>query len=50
VILPDGIDLPILAVALDSTPGIVGHGLFLEEAQLLLVEAEDGRVHRRARQ
>jgi ribose 5-phosphate isomerase A len=48
--LCDGADLPMLAIALDGTPGIVGHGLFLTEAQLLLVEDADGRVHRRSRQ
>jgi ribose 5-phosphate isomerase A len=47
--LPDDMDLPALATALDGTAGVVGHGLFLTEAQVVLVEATDGRVHRRER-
>ncbi|HTE53878.1 MAG TPA: ribose-5-phosphate isomerase RpiA [Kofleriaceae bacterium] len=47
--LPDGVDLAALAAALDATPGVVGHGLFLDEADLVLVEDADGRVSRRVR-
>ena len=47
--LEDGADLEALAGALDRIPGVVGHGLFLTEADVLLVEAADGRVQRRDR-
>jgi ribose 5-phosphate isomerase A len=42
-------DLRALVVALDATAGIVGHGLFLDEADLVLIEEEDGQVSRRSR-
>lgn len=32
---------------LNSTPGVVGHGLFLVEADEVLIEFKDGRVERR---
>lgn len=38
-----------LAARLDATPGVIDHGLFLDEAQALLVEYPDGRVERVAR-
>jgi ribose 5-phosphate isomerase A len=47
--LPAGVDLAQLATALDQTPGIVGHGLFLTEADVLLIEDPHGRVSRRTR-
>jgi ribose 5-phosphate isomerase A len=47
--LPAGVDLAQLAMALDETPGVVGHGLFLTEADLLLIEDPHGRVSRRSR-
>jgi ribose 5-phosphate isomerase len=47
--LPTGVDLTQLAAALDGTPGVVGHGLFLTEADVLLVEDLHGRVSRRSR-
>ena len=47
--LGDGVDLEALSAALDGIPGVVGHGLFLTEAEVLLVEAADGRVLRRSR-
>lgn len=36
--LPGAIDLPALRSALDAIPGVVGHGLFLNEADEVLVE------------
>jgi ribose 5-phosphate isomerase A len=39
-----------LADALDHVPGVVEHGLFLEEADEVLVEHADGSVERRIRQ
>ncbi len=43
------LDVAALASALDATPGIIGHGLFLKEADLVLVEDEQGHVSRQAR-
>jgi ribose 5-phosphate isomerase A len=48
VTLPDR-DPGALAAALDRIPGVVGHGLFLDEADLVLVEDERGQVSRRVR-
>ena len=47
-VLPET-DLSALAVALDAMAGVVGHGLFLDEADLVLIEQEDGQVSRRSR-
>ena len=47
--LPAGVDLAQLATALDETPGVLGHGLFLTEADVLLIEDPQGRVSRRCR-
>jgi ribose 5-phosphate isomerase A len=47
--LGEGADLEALSAALDRIPGVVGHGLFLTEADVLLVEGAGGRVHRRCR-
>jgi ribose 5-phosphate isomerase A len=47
--LPTGVDLTQLDAVLDGTPGVVGHGLFLTEADVLLVEDLHGRVSRRSR-
>jgi ribose 5-phosphate isomerase A len=47
--LPRAADVVGLVEALDALPGLVGHGLFLTEADLLLVEDEQGGVTRRAR-
>jgi ribose 5-phosphate isomerase A len=50
--LPRGshaVDLDALGAALDLMPGVVGHGLFLGEADLVLVEDAEGQVTRRAR-
>jgi len=49
VALSTGVDLAHLATALDETPGVVGHGLFLTEADVLLIEDPQGRVSRRSR-
>jgi ribose 5-phosphate isomerase A len=43
------LDLAGLAAALDAMPGVVGHGLFLDEADLVLVEDARGAVSRRQR-
>ena len=47
-VLPET-DLAALATALDATVGVVGHGLFLDEADLVLVEDEHHQVSRRTR-
>lgn len=50
--LPRGshaVDLGALGAALDLMPGVVGHGLFLDEADVVLVEDDDGQVTRRVR-
>ena len=47
--LPAGIDLAALARRLDAMAGVVGHGLFLDEADEVLVEDAAGRVTRRTR-
>lgn len=47
--LPAGTEVEALARALDALPGVVGHGLFLTEADLVLVEAKDGQITRQAR-
>jgi ribose 5-phosphate isomerase A len=49
VVLPAHVVLEDLAKALDTTPGVVGHGLFLDEAELVLIEDDQGRVSRRSR-
>lgn len=38
-----------LAFILDAMPGVVDHGLFLDEAQIVLIENEGGKVERRER-
>jgi ribose 5-phosphate isomerase A len=47
--IPGGLDPSQLAVALDAIPGVIGHGLFLTEADLVLVEDAQGRVSREVR-
>jgi ribose 5-phosphate isomerase A len=47
-LFPDA-DVAALATALDGMPGVVGHGLFLIEADILLIEDETGRVSQRSR-
>ena len=45
---PDA-DLAALAAALDGLPGVIGHGLFLTEVDILLMEDETGRLSQRSR-
>ena len=47
--LPAGLDVERLGASLDSLAGVVGHGLFLAEADAILIEDEAGRVSRRTR-
>jgi ribose 5-phosphate isomerase A len=47
--LPASADLIQLGATLDGMPGVIGHGLFLTEADLVLVEDEAGRVSQRTR-
>ncbi len=42
-------DVEQLAFILDAMAGVVDHGLFLDEAQIVLVEDTDGKVDRRER-
>jgi ribose 5-phosphate isomerase A len=48
--LTGDIDVVSLSQALDKMAGVVGHGLFLSEADLVLIENEAGEVSRRTRQ
>jgi ribose 5-phosphate isomerase A len=47
--LPGDIDVGNLTRALDNMPGVVGHGLFLNEADVVLIENEAGELSRKAR-
>jgi ribose 5-phosphate isomerase A len=47
--LPAGLDVEQLGARLDRLAGVVGHGLFLTEADAVLIEDEEGRVSRRTR-
>jgi len=47
--IPEGLDAVKLGAALDALPGVVGHGLFLSEADVVLIEDAQGRVSRRVR-
>lgn len=47
--LPMALDPVQLAVLLDTTPGVIGHGLFLTEADVVLAEDDQGRVSRQER-
>lgn len=40
--LPDGADVEEIAMQLDSVPGVIDHGLFLDEADEVLVETATG--------
>ena len=42
-------NLTALGAELDGMPGVIGHGLFLVEADILLIEDETGRVSQRSR-
>ncbi|MGO8971737.1 MAG: ribose-5-phosphate isomerase RpiA [Myxococcaceae bacterium] len=47
--LPPSVDPAELALAIDALPGVLGHGLFLTEADVVLVEDDQGRLSRRLR-
>jgi ribose 5-phosphate isomerase A len=47
--LPAALDLTGLASLLDAMPAVIGHGLFLKQADVVLVEDEQGHVSRRVR-
>ena len=47
--LPASLDVEQLGASLDGLAGVVGHGLFLTEADAVLIEDDDGRVTRRTR-
>lgn len=44
--LPDNCDVEQLALALDHVPGVVDHGLFLTEADEVILECKKGQVRR----
>jgi ribose 5-phosphate isomerase A len=47
--LPAGLDIVQLGASLDRLAEVVGHGLFLTEANAVLIEDADGKVSRRTR-
>jgi ribose 5-phosphate isomerase A len=47
--LPTDLDVVQLGACLDKLSGVVGHGLFLTEANDVLIEDADGKVSRRTR-
>ena len=47
--LAAGLDVEQLGASLDRLAGVVGHGLFLTEADAVLIEDKAGRVSRRTR-
>ncbi len=49
VALTETTDLEELCASLNDIPGVAGHGLFLFEADEVLIETADGTVERRAR-
>lgn len=49
VAIPANAEIHALAEELDSFPGVIGHGLFLNEADVLLIEDQAGEVERRER-
>jgi ribose 5-phosphate isomerase A len=49
VALPVSLDPALVDEQLQGTPGVVGHGLFLSEADAVFIEHEDGRVAERRR-
>lgn len=48
-VLPQGVDLARLREAIDALPGVVGHGLFLDEADEVIVEDDLGGLERLTR-
>jgi len=48
-VLSPVVDLEHLRESIDALPGVIGHGLFLKEADVLLIENDQGRVTRRDR-
>jgi ribose 5-phosphate isomerase A len=47
--LAANLDVEKLGASLDALTGVVGHGLFLTEANDVLIEDTDGRVSHRSR-
>jgi ribose 5-phosphate isomerase A len=47
--LPDALDLPSVDRLLNNTPGVIGHGLFLTEADRVIIETADGGLEVRDR-
>jgi ribose 5-phosphate isomerase len=47
--LPAGLDVMQVGASLDGLAGVVGHGLFLSEADVVLIEDAAGKVSRRSR-
>lgn len=50
VTIDDGEDLEQLAATLNDMPGVIDHGLFLDEADEILVERASGKIDRMIRQ
>jgi ribose 5-phosphate isomerase A len=44
--IPETADIEVLAAALDHVPGVVDHGLFLNEAHEALIECSNGEIRR----
>ncbi|GJQ29231.1 MAG: ribose-5-phosphate isomerase A [Phycisphaerae bacterium] len=44
--IPDSADIEKLALALDHVPGVVDHGLFLSEADEVIIECKKGELRR----
>ena len=49
VVLPEGTDTDDIARSLHTIPGVIDHGLFADEADIIFVEREDGTVDRMER-
>ncbi|MCA9305900.1 MAG: ribose-5-phosphate isomerase RpiA [Phycisphaerales bacterium] len=47
--LTEGMDVVALAAWLDEMPGVVGHGLFIAEADVVHIEDESGHIESRRR-
>lgn len=50
VTIDDGEDLEQLAATLNDMPGVIDHGLFLDEADEILIERSNGKIDRMIRQ